>query len=83
MLAIRREDDPLPIRRERAFGVVCIIVRDRALRESCDYATGASGIAMFLNRLISVALPGDEGGDVRNFNFTLDDFCFFARGKSL
>jgi serine/threonine protein kinase len=52
---------------------------DRALRESCDYATGATGIAMFLKRLISADLPTVVERDVLNFNFTLDEFHFSPR----
>jgi tRNA A-37 threonylcarbamoyl transferase component Bud32 len=41
---------------------------EQALRESCDFATGAAGVALFLDRL-----RRSDVGPARNFNFVLDE----------
>lgn len=44
---------------------------EQARRESADFATGAAGVGLFLNRLVQ--LPEDPATSRSNFNFVLDD----------
>ena len=41
---------------------------EQARRESADFATGAAGVGLFLDRLLKV-----EQGSTSNFNFTIDE----------
>ena len=45
----------------------------RALRESGDFATGASGVGLFLHRLLEAERMVRDRGSIRNFNFTVDE----------
>jgi serine/threonine protein kinase len=59
-------------RMERIEGIT--FPGEQALRESADFATGASGVALFLNRLL-----GTERDEQENFNFVVDDLLPLER----